>query len=313
MESSVDTFIINNRKHFSYATNEYFKTYQKYRYAYLRHLATEKKFPHVVVYANYTKDTVWYDNPAYMDLFNNIYDNYFDNYLGTKGGEYLYNFIIYGHSISNLRDLFSKHLEFSNMQFREMVILKGISDSFMENNFGWLPLLLTLDSLHISTNYDIHRDIAQNIADNTLSMAKGTVAPPFELEDKNGDLVNLSSYRGHYVYLVFANTTTYTSQAELDLLKRVYERYKDICKIVTILTDDDKEKAIDFIHQKQYEWDFLFTEINSPIISTYKVESYPTYYFINFDGSLLMSPAPSPAENFEKYLFQIVQYRGKLK
>lgn len=312
IESNVDTFINEIKKHFSFAENEYFDAYTKYRYAALRHLATHKKFPHVVVYANYTKDTVRYDNPAYMDLFNLVYDRYFDVYLGTRGGRHLYNFVHFGHSISNIRQLFDRHLELDNEQFKELVILKGINDAFIENNFAWLPLLLTLDSLHVSTEFDIHRDIAQNIADNTLSMANGTIAPPFELEDTSGVYKSLAAYRGRFVYLVFANTASYTSQMELGLLKRIHDRYHSICNIVTVLTDENRESAKEFIRRNNFEWDFLFTSINSPVISTYKISAYPTYFFIDPSGTLIMSPAPGPAENFERYLFEILKHRDEL-
>ncbi len=312
VESNVDTFINEIRKHFSFADHEYFDAYTKYRYAALRHLATHKQFPHVVVYANFTKDTVRYDNPAYMDLFNMIYDRYFDVYLGTRGGRHLYNFVHFGHSISNIKQLFNRHLELNNEQFKELVILKGINDAFIENNFSWLPLLLTLDSLHISTEFDIHRDIAQNIADNTLSMTKGTIAPPFELEDTSGVYKSLVSYRGRFVYLVFANTASYSSQMELGMLKRIHDRYQDICNIVTVLTDENRESAKEFIRRNNFEWDFLFTSINSPVISTYKISAYPTYLFIDPSGTLLMSPAPGPAENFERYLFEILKHRDAL-
>jgi peroxiredoxin len=313
IESNLDTFISQNRKHFEFANNPYFKAYSKYRYAALRHIATDKKFPHVVVYANYTKDTVWFDNPAYMDLFNMIYDKYFDHYLGTKGGKALYAYINYGHSISNIRQMLSRHLELENQQLRELVILKGLNDAFQHNNFSWLPLLLTLDSLYISTNYDYHKDIAQNIADNTLSMMPGTIAPPFELEDTTGNSVSLASFRGHFLYLNFADTRTYSSKMEFDLINRIYERYNHVCRVVTILTDENKEDAKNFIRQNKLKWTFLFAEINNPVLSTYKVTAFPTYYLIDLDGTLLMSPAPGPTDNFERYLFRTLQHRGMLK
>lgn len=312
MQSSVDTFINEIRKHFSFADNKYFNSYTKFRYAKLRHFATQKNYPHVVVYANYTNDTVWYDNPAYMDLFNIIYNDYFDEYLTTQGGRHLYNFIHFGHSISNIRDLFSRHMELNNDQFKELVILKGLNDAFNNNNFAWLPLLLTLDSLHISTPYPIHQDIAQNIADNTLSMTKGTVAPPFSLESINGDTLSLNSFRGHFVYLVFANTSSFSSKMELGLLKRIYDRYRHVCKIVTILTDDDRQAAKDFIKRNNFEWDFLFASLDSPIVRSYGIRAYPTYFLLDQRGVLLMSPAPGPGENFERYLFEMLKYRDML-
>jgi peroxiredoxin len=306
LQSNVDTFITNINIRYKDTTNRYFNEYKRYRIAALKNVATQKQYETALVYAYYTKQPVLYDNPAYMDLFNNIYSDYFDKYLTGPNGAMLYAIINYGHSISRLKKMLNQHIEFKTPQFRELVILKGLNDAFANKNLPWLPLLLTLDSVHLSTKFAEHKKIAQNIADNSLSMAKGTVAPPFELPDTSGNIKKLLDCRGKYVYLHFANTTTYTSQIEFDLMKNLYERYKGVCIFITVLTDEDKESAKLFIQENEFKWDFLFTEINSQVISTYKVSSYPTYFLIDTFGALIMSPAPSPSENFETHFFKIV-------
>ncbi|MDD2385396.1 MAG: redoxin domain-containing protein [Bacteroidales bacterium] len=313
LKTGVDTFINEINKRYEYADDSYFKEYKKYRVAALKNLATQKQYEQALIFAYFTKDTILYDNPAYMDLFNNIYSNYFDKYLISKNGAYLFAVINYGHSITRLHKLLLQHFELKNKQFRELVILKGINDSFANKNLSWLPLLLTLDSLYISTDYQKHQTISQNIADNALSLAKGTIAPPFELPDSVGNIKKLTNYRGKYVYLNFANTTTYTSQNEFELIKNIYLRYKAYCVFITVLTDENRQKATKFMTDNKYEWEYLFTEINSDVINTYKVSTYPTYYFIDPNGTLLVSPAPSPIDNFETYLFNIIEGSGLKK
>jgi hypothetical protein len=87
----------------------------------------------------------------------------------------------------------------------------------------------------------------------------------------------------------------------------LHKRYKEVCNFVTILTDSDIESAKAYINKNEFGWTFLFTEINSQTISTYKIDTYPTYFLVDTRGSLLMSPAPSPSENFEKYFFKYVE------
>ncbi len=305
LSSDVDTFITNINIRYKDVDNQYFNEYKKYRIAALKDFATQKQYETALVYAYFTKEPVLYDNPAYMDLFNNIYADYFDEYLTGPNGSILYAIINYGHSISRLKKLLNQKIEFKTPQFRELVILKGLNDAFANKNLQWLPLLLTLDSVHLSTRFPMHQKIAQNIADNVLSLAKGTIAPPFELPDTAGNLKSLHDCRGKYVYLHFANTTSYTSQTEFGLIKNLYERYKGVCIFITVLTDEDQEAAKEFIRENDLKWDFLFTEINSSVISTYNVTAYPTYYLIDTFGTLIMSPAPSPSENFETYFFKI--------
>lgn len=313
LNTDVDTFINNINARYKKYDNQYFQQYRRYRIAALKEMVTKREYESALVYSYYSNKDILYDNPAYMDLFNSIYHNYFDNYLVSPGGADLYRVITYGHSISLLHKLIGSNPKHKRKQFRELVMLKGLNDAFANDNLQWLPLLLTLDSLYITTEYPIHQQIAQNIADNSLTMAKGTVALPFELPDTMGNMMTLDDFRGKYLYLQFANTQTYSSAAEFDVLKRVYNRYKGLCIFVTILTDADKEKAKKFIAEHSLNWTFLFSEINGKVISDYKVRAYPTYYLIDPQGMLLMSPAPSPAENFEKYLFKIIENQKKKK
>ncbi|MBO7572895.1 MAG: TlpA family protein disulfide reductase [Bacteroidales bacterium] len=313
LKTDVDTFINNINARYKKYDNQYFQQYRRYRIAALKEMVTKREYESALVYSYYSNKDILYDNPAYMDLFNSIYHNYFDNYLVSPGGADLYRVITYGHSISLLHKLIGSNPKHKRKQFRELVMLKGLNDAFANDNLQWLPLLLTLDSLYITTEYPIHQQIAQNIADNSLTMAKGTVALPFELPDTMGNMMTLDDFRGKYLYLQFANTQTYSSAAEFDVLKRVYNRYKGLCIFVTILTDADKEKAKKFIAEHSLNWTFLFSEINGKVISDYKVRAYPTYYLIDPQGMLLMSPAPSPAENFEKYLFKIIENQKKKK
>ena len=313
LKTDVDTFINNINARYKKYNNAYFQQYRRYRIAALKEMVTKREYESALVYSYYSNKDILYDNPAYMDLFNSIYSNYFDNYLVSPGGDDLYRVITYGHSISLLHKLIGSNPKHKRKQFRELVMLKGLNDAFANDNLQWLPLLLTLDSLYITTEYPIHQQIAQNIADNSLTMAKGTVALPFELPDTMGNMMKLSDFRGKYLYLQFANTQTYSSAAEFDVLKRIYSRYKGLCIFVTVLTDSDKEKAKKFISDNSLNWTFLFADVNSKVISDYKVRAYPTYYLIDPHGMLVMSPAPSPAENFEKYLFKIIENQKKKK
>lgn len=311
LKSDVDTFINNINAKYKKYDNLYFQQYRRYRIASLKNMVTKSEYESALVYSYYSNKDILYDNPAYMDLFNSIYYNYFDNYLVSAGGADLYRVITYGHSISLLHKLIGSNPKHKRKQFRELVMLKGINDAFANDNLQWLPLLLTLDSLYITTEYPIHQQIAQNIADNSLTMAKGTVALPFELPDTLGNMVSLEDFRGKYLYLQFANTQSYSSIAEFDVLKRIYDRYKGLCLFVTILTDTDEEKARKFIADKALNWTFLFAKTNDKVLSDYKVSALPTYYLIDPYGMLVMSPAPSPTENIERHLFKIIENKRK--
>ncbi|MDR2835788.1 MAG: redoxin domain-containing protein [Bacteroidales bacterium] len=304
LNTDVEEFIKSINKKYEYSNNKYFQQYKKYRIAGLKNIVTQKKEESALVYSYFSKSPVLYDNPAYMDLFNNLFESYFDNMLISTEGPALYTIINKGHSIKRMNAFLSQKKELQNTQLREMVIMKGLYDCFGNRHLSWLPLLLTLDSLAISTKYEKHKQISQNIADMVIDMTENTVAPNFELPDTNNNLYELKNFRGKYVYLQFANTTSIVSQQELALVKKLYEKFHGNCIFLTILTDENVEKAKKYLKKNKYTWGFFFTPINSKTVSDYKIDTYPTYFLINQEGFLKMSPAPAPSENIEKYLFK---------
>jgi len=44
----------------------------------------------------------------------------------------------------------------------------------------------------------------------------------------------------------------------------------------------------------------------------YDVRAFPTYYLIDREGKLAISPAPAPGDDFEARLFSLLRSRGEL-
>ena len=57
---------------------------------------------------------------------------------------------------------------------------------------------------------------------------------------------------------------------------------------------------------------FLHFGTYPDIIKEYDIRGYPTYFLIDKDGKLLLSPAPSPFENMELKLFDIMRAKGDI-
>lgn len=304
--SDVDVFIKEIDEEFPSGINDFFDSYKKYSFAMLRHIAYERKTSEVA-FKYFRNDSIWYSNPAYSELFNKIYENFLDNELLNPMGSNIYKCIAYGHSIKALKKVLSLKLELKNDQFKELVILKGIHDAFYNENFAWTPLLLTLDSLCIATAYPKHREIGQNIADKILNLSTGTVAPAFTLSNYDGEDVSLETFRNEFIYLSFINTNSYTSLQELELLKVLHEKHQNYFRVVTVVTDENSAKAKQLFKQNAYDWTVLYTSGDKDIVNDYKVLAFPTYYLIGPAGELILSPAPSPLENFERIFFTITQ------
>ena len=136
--------------------------------------------------------------------------------------------------------------------------------------------------------------------------------PAFSLYNQNNKLVNLTDFKGQYVYLNFCMCSSYSCIKEFELLKKMTEKYKEKLTIVTIATDESQSVMAEYANKEKLPWTFLHFGNQPTILEEYDIRAYPTYFLIGPDGKLLISPAQSPGENFEQYLFQVMRSRGDI-
>ena len=308
---TLDTDLSQMEKIFSSNQNVFFANYRKYRYALLRHLAYQKKSRSVS--DEFFKDQpVLYNNPAYMELFNQIYDGYFIFFSRTGSGEKIFTDINELHSLSSVYATLQEDEVLKNDTLRELVVIKNIYDEFYRDKFSRSGLLSILDSVIIGTSINKHKEIATIIKTELTSLAVGYKPPYFELYDADSNLIKLSDFKGKYVYLNFCSCQSYTCLTQFELLSGIYNRHKNHLEIVTISLDPYEDTFKTFMKKHNYNWKFLYYANQPEIIKEYDIRGFPTYFLIAPDGTLINSPAASPEENFEGYLFKAMKARGDL-
>jgi peroxiredoxin len=289
----------------------FYNSYIEYKIGYLKHLAYQQKSKSVAL-QYFQGRQILYSNPAYMELFNQVFNKYFYFFGQTSWGRKIFQDINKDKSYYKLNQTLQIDSFLREDSFRELVILKNIHDEFYLDKFSRSGLLNILDSLAATTKIDKHKEIAEFIRKKITRLMPGFAPPAFELFDKDGKLVKLSDFIGSYVYLNFCTCTSYGCIKEFDLLKHISEKYKDKLKVVTISIDDDRKVMADFQIKTQLNWTFLHFGNQPNILRQYDIRAYPTYFLIDSQGKIVFSPAASPGENFEMYLFQVLRQRGEI-
>lgn len=241
-----------------------------------------------------------------------MYNKYFIFYSRTDDGRQILTDINEKGSYKDLLNTLSKNINFSNDTLKELIILKQIHDEFYGTQFSRQGLLNILDSLAATSQNDLHRKMCHSIKQKITRLLPGYDPPAFELLDTDGRLVKLSDLKGSYVYLNFCTCQSYTCLNEFNALAVLYNRFRDKLVIVTIATDPMDEVLRQFLAKNKYDWKFLLYDRQPDILREYDIRAYPTYFLIGPDNKLILSPAPSPAEDFEKKLFEAMKARGDL-
>lgn len=297
-------------KSFSKSTNQYFNDFRTYRYGMLRYLAYQQKSRKIS--ESYFKDQpLLFNNPAYMELFNKLFDKYFQYFSRTETGQQI-GIDISNRDLPGLQKSLSTDTIVGNSDLRDLVMLKGMYDEFYNNTYSRSSLLAILDTFIIGNNNKRMTQTASAIKHKTTKLLAGFDPPAFELYDADSNLVRLEKFKGKYVYLNFCSCFSYACLNEFAALNNLNTKYKDKLQIVSIIVDNDENALKSFLERSNYSWIFLHYGNQSTIIKDYDIRAFPTYYLIDPQGKLVISPCPSPLENFEAHFFKILRARGEI-
>lgn len=305
-QASVDTVIKNIETLYDTVENPYFKNYRLYKYALLKYVSYMRN--NLYITKDYFNDLpLLYQNTAYMELFNQLYAHYLKYYMTSSEGERIYSDINLAKSPYLAKETFSNNLVLKSDSIQELVLLKGINDAFMSNEFAFKSLLIVLDSIADYSSINEHRKIAKNIKDDALHLRMGYASPGFSLEDSQGVIQRLDSYAGNYVYLNFCSVESFPCQQDFTLLKEFHKKHGDKVEIVSVVIDDDFEMAKKYFESNGLEWTLLKCDVDKSVLDAFRVRAYPSYYLIGPKGNMIMSPAVSPSENFEYRFFSYLR------
>jgi hypothetical protein len=291
--------------------HDYFNDYRNYKMGLLGSIARIRSSRHLS--GNYFLDRpVAYDNIAYMELFNQVFNRYFLFFSRTVRGSRIFNDINQEKSLSSLMNTLQTDTVLGSGRLPELVVLKGLHDAFYGSDFSRSGLLSVLDSLAEGTAYPEHAEISLHIRDKVTRLLPGFDPPEFMLMDREGSMKGLQDFRGYYVYLNFCTAASYSCLSEYEIINRLKKNHGEYLKIVTVFIDRDYESMLEFLGKNDYDWEFLYYGNQPSVLKDYDVRMFPSYYLIDRDGKTLIAPAPSPAEDFELYLFRTMRGRGEV-
>ena len=155
--------------------------------------------------------------------------------------------------------------------------------------FGHFP-----DNPHV---VKFHEDVSaykQELAIKQLAaqrLAAGNKAPDFSLPDMSGKLVSLSDFQDKTVLLSFWASWEKGTPNNLEMLKIMYDDYKEKgVEFIAVSMDKDETIWKDIVRNQKAKW-INVSDLKgsaSPLIQLYNLpEKLPVYYLIGKDGVIL--------------------------
>lgn len=293
----LDTFKMDVEKYYQADTiDRYFNYHRRYTIAKLDDLRFMGSRNQYEKYDFYIKSTpVYYQNEVYMSYINHFYEKLLPR-INSELNNLVYLGILKSSPSAINRALSREYTLSKQYKLRELIMLKTLSECFYEKDYPQTNILTILDSVSKFGLYPENRIVAQNIHFRLTELSQGSKAPDFLLKSENKDLT-LQSFSKKYLYLFFVDPTSLDNTKQMNLLKPIYERYKEIANFVMVYKEKP-DGSTDLAKLKnEYPWTVVSSKESNSVFKNYNVVNYPYYVLIDPFGYVINAPALGPVPN----------------
>lgn len=162
------------------------------------------------------------------------------------------------------------------------------SDTFLAYYDKMLPMIERSELAPIlkERKYAAEMQVATTQA--KARVKEGAVAPLFSLQDKDGRVVELSSFRGRWVVLDFWGSWCGYCINGISTMLQAYEEVKDKCEFIGIACNDTMDAWLAALDRYPMPWVQVFNSNDvapaENVIVKYAIEGYPTKMIITPEG-----------------------------
>ncbi len=303
----LDTFRLQIDQHFGSEKNTYFLDYTAYKLASLEQL-TQYYNQAFLAKKYFTDKPVLYNNVEYMDFFNNFFTKFITATSNTIRKIDLHVILHGPDPYKNMIKAMKTDSILKNEQLCELVMLKGLMELYNTPSYNQEEVLAVIAETKVKTKYPENRVVAEDMINLLTKLKPGTPAPEFTLLNREQKNVSLKSLRGKPVVLGFWTTYCEGCLSEMDLIKPLYDKYRENVHFVSISADHYFGKMLIFINLKRdYTWAFLHIGDQSDVLKDYDVRSYPLFVLIDKDGKINKYPAGQPSGDLESEIQKILE------
>ena len=136
-------------------------------------------------------------------------------------------------------------------------------------------------------------EMAQGMLFYHVNLAPGGSAEDLSFDLLDGGKWRLSDQKGKVVVIQFSFRGCGACEIMYPTLDEIHEEFNDRVSVLTIMTDKNKQDAMDAATEHHMQWNIYWDGYRRPITTRWAVRSYPTCYVIGADGKIL-NRQPSP-------------------
>lgn len=288
---------------FTTVNNKYLQVYLKYRFGQIDYITRSKMTK--VLYDEYINGIeIPIDNIAYMQFFNDFFNRYIQSANSKIPKDKLYELINEKCDYLELLDFIGKDPILVNEIVRELVLMKNLAEMYNISTFNQDNVIKLIYRLSLTTKFDEHKRIANNIIEMLIKQKTGYKPKAKELKDNLGNTVNIDKYLGKLLYIHFFSVDCSDCITELFALQKIKKDFGDKMNFISVSMDVNSVKLFHFINKyPQFDWPIYSFGNNYDWVEAYDIHAFPAQVLLDEEGKILSFPAPMASGELSLFLY----------
>ena len=150
-------------------------------------------------------------------------------------------------------------------------------------------------------NFTYYKELASRVKGIESTLIGKTVPDFTSNKTIDGSDFTFSSLRGKYVLIDFWGVWCGPCVAEMPTVKEYADKYTDKLTVLGINSGDSKEKMVNFLKEKGYDWQQVQSGKDTDnLVLKFNVAGFPTKFIIDPEGKIIQRYLGSGEKAFEK-------------
>lgn len=298
---SIHTYLIKDFP-LEYEPTDFFKSYCFYSYGMFEMVTLEKDADSL--YRKYLDNEYQlYENPAYMDFFNEFYHKYISSKINQE----------------KIRDCINKQADYwalfnllgeesllVNQKIRELVIAQNLMNLYYEKDFNKKNVLTILQQLAQNTHFEEHKKIVNNIIYILEETGEGAPLPKAHFKEITGVDFDIESLKGKWVFIQLFNAQCQDCIRDMVMLQKMNEKYSNELAIVSLSIDFNNGHLLHFKDMyPQFDWTFVHFNNEYHWLDEMSITTLPDNMLLSPDGTLYQRYAADISRDLAHFLAKL--------
>ena len=159
-----------------------------------------------------------------------------------------------------------------------------------------IPLRVLEDMAAHPEHFGRASSVAEHLVKRMTFGKIGTSAPEFVYRNVQGDMVELSSFEGRFVYVQVFSKWCRNCETQMEVMRPFYRKYQREAEIISISMDPDFQTFTNFYDDHDFDWMFGYGPADATFQDKFQLTSIPQYFIIDPDGNWAAAHVGAPDE-----------------